>query len=138
MNESKDSIGKGELRKKIIIVAFSILVFGLVAVSLGYILPITSNVCAQQIDECDDPPPPPESCACGDCVNGCGGGCADADGDSLCDSGDNCVGTETIGYEQVCVTVCNEEDPYTGECRNSSTECEVTGVFNSCQPYYNF
>ena len=135
MSKGKYSIGKDLIRKKVAIVVFSIVVFSLVSISLGYILPITSNVYAQQNDVCDedDPPPPPDGCPCNDCVNGCGGGCTDVDGDDS----DNCVGYESVEYEEACFTICEGAEDRYGNCppAQTSTECEIVGMYETCIPY---
>lgn len=138
MIESKYSICKDLLTKKITIVVFLIVAFGLVSISLGYILSTTSTVFAQQADVCDDsPPPPPPECPCGDCTNGCGSGCMDADVDGICDSSDNCVGNETIETETLCFTYCRGDEDQYGNCPQgqTSTDCDIVEMHQTCTPY---
>ncbi len=86
-------------------------------------------------EACEDDPPPPD-CPCGDCVNGCGGGCTDNDNDGICDEYDNCVGYEGMEWEEVCDRYCEDENPYTGECDDwSGWDCEIVGNHETCTPY---
>lgn len=125
-------------RKKIAIVVFSIVAFGLISISLGYILSTPPTVFAQQVDVCDDDPLPGGGavmCPCNNCFSGCsGGGCIDQDADGVCDAYDNCVGNETIETTEGCESYCDgDENPITGECDGEiNIDCGVTGIYIRC------